>query len=588
MKRLDFYALSRNVQDRLVAAFRGEFEPKPLLSRRAKRSTDLVWLAMAAAALVLLAAFCGLGYGALGSRLARHSLPLVGLYVVLAALVALGLLQATAYRVIRRGLPYARGIYLFPGNLIDARDRKLWVYPLETATEITGPEPRAVELRFGTRGFRFAVDPAAREQTVERISKAAERMKGELSDDERQFLDPLQPPKVVSPLASDVPFAPRRALWLRARWVIVAAVGLLGVALHQARDRGSDARMLAFAKGHDDVETYQRYLAQGTVGHAQVARVLLPRAALRGAVAQGTVEAIQQFSRTYPDTDIGPEVATALRAALEAALAEAKRKGTLGALVAFADRYPQHGLADPLKQAQHAIYARALERHRAALPKDNPLLASFLEKLLAMAERLGVSKTPTGIKGPTVEVRVRRMPSRGFDAADKQVRRNPWYNGEASLPSRYVDAAHVEPHETKAAAAFAETFAQQFDPEILTFVAGAPIVEAGDKLPAVTVPTLVLSYRLEPSGATHASKKPRCVVLGLVMAFKSSFILPAEDKPLRLDHTVTAGIPVKLINEQGEGSGRGALETAAYDAMLGNLFADARKRYFASWFRPAK
>ena len=74
------------------------------------------------------------------------------------------------------------------------------------------------------------------------------------------------------------------------------------------------------------------------------------------------------------------------------------------------------------------------------------------------------------------------------------------YNGVTSLPTRYVDAAGLEPHEQAAAKAIAERLARGFDPEIVTFEPGPPIEGAGEEPQAVTTPTLVVAYRVEPSG----------------------------------------------------------------------------------------
>jgi hypothetical protein len=584
MKRLDFYSLPRAVQDRLIAAFRGEFDPKPIVSRRTARATAFAWVGLSAASVLLFVALYRLGYGDLDSGLSRHSRPLLAAYVALAAAFALGVVRAVAGRFARRRLPFATGVYLFPANLIDARERTLRVYPLDELTEALASEPGSVQVALGARRFSFQVESARREETVEAIRSASARMREELAEEKRRFLDPLIPPSVASPLASDVPFKPLGARWTRGCWVIAGAVGLLGVPIHLLRDRGSDARMFAVARERDDVATYRRYLARGSAQRDLVARELLPRAALRAAVAQRSVEAIQQFIREYPDTAIQDEVARALRAALEAALAEAKRPGTLAALMAFTERYPNHGLEQPLLQARHAIYQRALERYRVRVPGKNVQVAGFLELLIATCERIGARKTPEGVRGPTVAVRLRRLPSRGFDQADKLVRANPWYRGVPSLPSRYVDATHVEGPEKQVAAALVEAFSRELDAEIVTFAAGAPLEGQDDKLPAFAEPTLVVGYRLEPSGSSYANRKPRSVIIGLSMVMDSVFTLPGIDKPLKLRHTAAVRVPLPRILEHKDPSPPGAVESDIYGAMLDELFATAPKRYLAAWF----
>jgi hypothetical protein len=297
------------------------------------------------------------------------------------------------------------------------------------------------------------------------------------------------------------------------------------------------------------------------------------------------VEAIDEFVRTYPDTDIQEEVAQARRAALEKALGQAKQQGSLAALAAFAERYQKHGLDEPLRKAKHAIYQRALEQYRAKVPPKNVQVAAFVERLLEAVEKQGASTTTAGVRGPTVEIRLERVPSVGFENADKIVRKSPEYTGPHALPSRYVDPPKVEPYEKELAKALAEAFTREFDPEVVTFSAGPPVGPKAGAPATVSGPVLLVRYRIEPSGANYATRKPRCVLGGLAMVLRSSFTLPGDPKPLNLDHTVVAGVPVRKLQEHKAPAPPGTLETAVYDAMMKTLHEAARDRFLASWFR---
>lgn len=584
MTEIDFYTLTRGVQDRLVASFGAAFDPKPIASRRGTDSVAIRWLGAGFVAALLLVVTWWWGLGELQSGLARQPLLAVAAYVLLTAGFALGVSQALARLVTLKGLPFAAGTYLFPANVIDARGRKLRVYPLDELKQVSARGPRTLLVRFGARTFSFAVPKASLAQTVEAVRDASQRMREEVEESDRRFLDPLVPPAVLSPLASDVPLEPMGARWLRWRWLVIAVLGLTGVLQFYVRQSISDERMFAAAQARDDVASYRNYLERGTAHRETVSRVLLPRAELRLAVAKGSVEAVDAFASAYPDTDIQKEVAEARRAALVATFEQAERPGSLAALVSFAERYPKHGLEERLTGAKHAIYARALARYQAKMPKESAKIGEFVQRLIAAVERLGARKTSQGVRGPTVKIVTRRVPSKGMKGAEEMVRQSHVYGGEVSLPSRYLDASHLEQPEKDVAQAFVEAFQRQFDAEIITFAAGEPLDGATQELPRVTVPTVVVTYRVEASGKGYARKRPRCVFVGLAFFFQITFLLPGDEEPLKHDHTVSVKVPVKVIDSHERKAPRGSLETAVYAAMVTEGFAEGRKRYFATWF----
>jgi hypothetical protein len=586
MASIDFYGLPRSVQDQLLAAFRGESEPRPLLHRLCKRSTHLAWLGASVAALLVTAALALVGFGEMHSALSRHPAPMAAAFVVLFGAVALGVAQALAYRDRVRRLPYAPGLYLFAANLIDARDHDLVVFPIADLHDAAPTGADKVTLTFGSQRFAFQVDATTREQTVQRIITVRDvRLSGLGGPDHRQ-LDPLEPPLVAAPGAPIDPLTRDDPMWLRLRWLSLAAAAALGLLLFWVRDNMSDTAMFAAAKQRDEVAGYKRYLDRGDDHGAEVARVLLPRAELSLAVDKGTVEAIDTFRTAYPDTDIEEEITAARRSALEAAFDKARGADNLAALYAFEARWPKHHLADRVKQAKHEVYTRALESYQGKRPSSGAqAIESLVVKLLAYAESTGPQKTDNGLRGPATEIRFRRVPSRALTRADEVIARNPYTMGDVSLPAQYFDAPHLEPAEQDAAKALAERFAKAFAPELLTFVPGKALEGAEDDPLEITQPTLVVNYRIEPSGANHVSKSPPGIWIGLVFFFTVDFHLPGESKPHRAKHILSRKVPVVLVAKHDRESPRKTLETKVYDTMVREGFAVVHKLYLARWFR---
>lgn len=585
MTEIDFYKLSRPIQDGLLDSLGGQFTPAPILSRRGTRHPVLAWLAVSATAALLLAALCAVGFGKVESRLALHPTAAIAAYVLLAAISALGVIRALACRSSLKALPFAPGVFLFPANVIDARDHRLRVFPLaELSSVLAGPSGTVVVM-FGSRRFSFPVPEASRTQElVQQVEAARERMRTELDAAERRQLDPLEPPAVHSPLASSIPLSRHAALRERLAWLAAPAVGIaLGAGLFFLRNGMSDARMFASVQARNDVASYTSYLARGRRHREVVSQVLLPRAELRLAVAQGSVGAVDAFLRAYPRTGIQAEVDAARRAALVAELEGARKVGSLAALLSFAERYPKHGIDQVFAQAKHALYVRALERYKSEMPKGGEQNAEFVGRLLSYAERVGARSTAQGYRGPAIQIRFWRLPSQDLKRADDLVMKSPMFAGVASLPSRYLDATHLEPHERSTAGALAEGLAHGFDPEIVTFEPGAPIEGAVEEPLAVTAPTLVVSYRVETSGNAYASKKPQVILIGPLFLFKAEFILPGDARPLSVKHRIAPRIPGDIVRQETGVPPLGTIETAVYEAMIRDAFVELRKRYLAKW-----
>jgi hypothetical protein len=586
MQAIDFYTLTRQLQDRLLSSIRAEFDPKPLLIQLGTKPKDYLWLGSSVAALVALLALCTVGFGSLESGMARHPLPLVALYVALVAAVAVGVLQARAYRAAIIAVPFPPGVYVFDAALIDAREPKLRVYPLAELTDVSAAGGR-VTLRFGGAQYDFVVDPDAAEQAVRLVRAAGERMSIIVDDDARRPLDPLVPLAVASPLAPTNPLEEALPGWVRMRFVIAGAIGLLGAGLYFARDSSSDKRLFEWARSKDDVATYQLYLERGDAHRTEIARVHLPRAELRLAEKEGTVEAIDALAARSSDTDIGKEIDTARAKAIVAVFEKARAGASLAELMQFDERYPGHHLAQFVNDAKHAIYQRARADFVAKLKKPSAQTDAFVTRLFASVEKTGAKwaepgKPEQGVVGPSVAFVIHRVGSKNMDRADDLVMKSPWNRGDASLPTRYLDGAHLEPHEQRAAKAFAEMFAKRVSPDIARFEPG-PLIDGGDR-PAVKVPTLFVAYRFEPSGSAYASKKPRGIFIGLVFFFEMEFVLPSGGDALGAKHTFAVKIPVRLLKDLDDGAPSGTIEKAMYDAILKEAFDSAHKRYFAPLF----
>ncbi|MEJ7732141.1 MAG: hypothetical protein WKG00_23385 [Polyangiaceae bacterium] len=579
MTEIDFDKLERPVQDSLLDSMRAQFAPRPILVRLGVKRTMEGWLLLAAAALLALVVLCLAGYGDADSPFSIHPVWVAAVYVALAGACALGVIEAMVQRARQASLPFVPGLYLFPANLIDARQRKLCVYPLTDLASVAAGKGTSVVLDFKGHAFEFPLPDAARVAEAVGAVEAARDALAPLSERERTRLDPLAAPVVASPLTAGLALRRAAPTWERLHLALAVVAGLLvGGGAFLVRNALSDARMLAWARGRDDVPSYEKYLVRGQRGRDEVSRVHLPRAALRVALQSRTVESIEAFKKAFPATEIPAEVQAARQTALAAELAQARSEGTFTALFGFAEKYPDHGLGPELEAGKKALYARALARYKAGAAEP---VSAFLPGFVAASQKIGPRKADGGFRGPAVEVRFRHVPSKEMDRADSLVRQNPMFNGTPSLPSEHLVDARFEPMERETAQAIVAGLGAAIDPEVAVFTPGARVDGAADLPASFPAPTLVINYRVEPSGAAYATKKPRGIFLGLLFFFTTDFVVPGGE-PLRTKVTSSQRVPVPMLKDAATAR-PGTLEAQIYQAMSKEAFAEIRDHYLAAW-----
>jgi|SRR5690606_13214854 len=130
MKRTSFYTLKRPLQERFIAATRGLTVPASLAHQPLQMRFPVLWIAGAAASLVLFFVVLSVGYGNLESSLALAPTWLFVVYGLLLALAGwCGVRAWVQYQRLQRS-PFVFGVYLFPSVIVDARTPNLNSYSL--------------------------------------------------------------------------------------------------------------------------------------------------------------------------------------------------------------------------------------------------------------------------------------------------------------------------------------------------------------------------------------------------------------------------------------------------------------------------
>ncbi len=577
-RRVEFFKLSRAIQDRFVGSAGNVFAPLPLLFQHATPKTPLYWAGASVVSLVALVVVARTGYGDLASGLSWHGFVACIEYILLIAGVIGCAVRAVHLRKRITQLPYRPGIYTFPMCLVDARSEKFDVVDMNTlvaATAMQGPVAKVLLQFQNGRKIEIPVDNAqAAEAAVLTINGNKEEVRAAIERNdpgELVSLDPLHQPRFSSPVAPRDAYAAYAPPWAKFFFAIGLGVGVVvGPVMWLARNSGSDTRMYKTASRANDVDSYKAYLAHGKAHSDEVRDILLPRAELQIAIAQNTPEALLAYISSHPDSKVKPEVDAALRTALLAALADAKKSGTLAALGSFATKYgaQKSYVQKELAASMHDVYARELAAYLARAPTKDKAVAPFIEKLFAWAEA----------HGPSVEIKARRRTNSNLDKADKFLEKVPTFMGQVSYPTRYFDTAHSQKREVAAMGVFADKLSGVFSKELIEFKLAGEGPDPTQPVPAFTVPTLLITHVEDWSTLTYETKVPRGCFVGIIYHFEVEFYLPGDAKPYKWKQDIGKGAPLGILDKAGEGSN----EDRLYESMSTDTFKVMEDRYLAT------
>lgn len=579
---LDFYGLVRPVQERFIASARGQAVPTPLAIERASLTSTRPWLALSASAVAALLMVAMLGFGSLSSSLAIGSTTQLIVYVALLSVATGCLLRALALQHQFRSLPFPPGNYLFPIGVIEARSAALRLHSLLDLDSVQVTS-KAVRISFtGGTAFEFQTRGEPEADQVRQIVLEAKKtlQLAEETGNRRELarLDPLRDNGFSNPFGPTGAFRQRTPAWAKA-WIAVAlAIGVTGgYCLWKGRNLMSEARLYQAAVSQNSVDAFQAYLARGGT-RADVKDTLLPRAELKRAEAQGTVEAIEKYVSQHATTKIGPEVERALRSTLLTALEQAKAQGTLSAIRELRTRYKNTApIETEIAEAEHELFVRVFEEYKAQAPvgeKTDPV--PFFQRLFDYLEK----------HGPKVAVRWRRQLRDSVRQADNQVKLSAYFMGNPSVPSQYFDEARSRKREAVATEKLLALLQPRFPQEVLHFEVGtpfdAPVVEPGPDdgpLPNVQVPTMLITHTTVMTGG-YMNQNPRGIFVGVSLFFNVVFAIPGDQEPLKFDFSIWRAPNLQLLKQE-------QLSTEAmYDLMSDSAFAIFVDRYVAALVKP--
>lgn len=567
MQRFDFYNLPRSLQDRFIESTQGVAVPLPIALRISRNPARMIWLAASVLFLIAWAAVAFRGFGDLNHSAALGGPTMIGIFVAL-ALGALGC-AGRAYVLSLRAAhaPFVAGDYVFPSGVVQVHGSTIQFYDASMVS--AEQQGSLVTFAIGGAGKLALTLPSVDEasEAVRAFREGKERWVAAKPDDalERARLYCLCESGVPNPLAPTRPHPkPPLGPVIAVCAGVILLAGLLGSGLSLYRDTASEQTLYQSATQRDSVEAYASYLERGGK-RPEVREILLPRARLKQAIADGSIGAVIDFARENQGSKIQPEIDAALRAALLRELEVARQSGTLAAVRELEGRYEQVQLIAPeLKAAQHAVYEAAYQSYLAQSAGDKAL-DEFIGHLLTFAEQ----------HGPRVELRFSHDFPQDPQILDSIIKKNEkYFLGGRSLPSQYFVGAPAREREKTLGERIVHRLGELFPKDVLDFQL-APLPEKENvALSEVTGPTLTIVHKETLSGG-FVGGAPKSMYLGATVRMDARFQLPS-DRPSHEYHFGVWKNPSYAIGEE---------RPTEIPKVYGRMMDDAFEQFFTEYLR---
>jgi hypothetical protein len=549
VRRLDFYKLSREKQERFLESTRGSAPPAPIVQVVGDQQRGIMWAAGAGAALIAVIVIYTMQFGVLGASLAVHGGGFLLLYAGLLFAIPYCGLRAAAAFLGKKILPFKPGVYVFPMCAVDARDKVLKIFAMTDLANV-GKATAGGALRLSFKGGGSFAFPAKDEHEASSLNliveNAQEQVKHALAsgdDSELTTLDPFYEARKswTSPIGPKEPIADRAPPWRKFDYAIAAAVALtIGPTLWFLHNKSSDDSMLKKAVAQNTPESFQSYLSVGKRHTDEVAGTLLPRAELTRAKTAQTVEAVQAFLDAHPKSAIDGEAQDALREALLRELDKAKKGASLASLAAFQKKYPNNGLAKEIAAAKHDFYAAAINRFKATAPSDDPQLLAFVTRLSKWLEA----------HGPEMMVVFHReVSAKALEQADKFMAGSG--ANRAFGPhqvTKYFPETADQPKESEVAAAFDKAMKKIFGPDLIDVKMGPKDPdEAAQAALVAKEPLVSVRYRFGWLGVVQGSIPLKRAFAGVHVSGEATFTVPdgAGDRKVKIEVPATHALLMK-------------------------------------------
>ena len=539
--QIDFNQLPRATRERFVAITQGKAGPAPIFQQVSGGGAGCGWF-------LLVGVFGLMSIGLLAANFgdpweATQPVGVAVVYVVVFFLALLGVLGFIRNSKSKKALPYRAGAYVFPLDTIIARGEKL---KLLSGREITNLEPVhhhrngvymntlfTLSYSDGSREvFPIYGKPQA-EAAMQRLRQESAQGLEAMSRRDANMLYPVDPlfearMNGFQPVSdASGPLAKALPAWTGKIAVIALIVaGVLGPLCYGVRNLASDE--LAFQDA-DSSYSYEAYLRHGWRHLDEVRDEFLPRAKLKEAGQKTDVveriKAIRDVMKQKLIPAVQAEAQAALKAALHAAFEKAVAAGTVAALREFQKSYPEAEDVPAAKARIHELFQKTLAdfKPKASKPDSIP----FVEALLTYMEKND---------SPPLEVRFRRHNGKTLALADKVLASKG--GGEFALASSHFEPEDASSREGAVITAMQKGFGGVFPTDVLPLIKGDDLDPNDMSIPGTSKASVFVDYTVGWSGATYSNQREARHFVGIVFEFDVLMTIPNNGKLLKLKFKV--------------------------------------------------
>lgn len=566
-REIPFNGLDANTRQRLVDAIEGRSSPRPILSQPSSTGGAVFgWVFLAC---VGIAGVLGLAIIEFGSP-ADHaqSWAFILGYAFSLFLAAWGLVRALRTAALAKAMPFRRGRYVFPTDLVIADSDTITIVPMGRLKKLDGVH-RHVNGIYQATDLNFEFEGWGKEFFSVRGKELAEQIMDEMHFSQQRISEAVQHQDLemlgamdlffesrISPVWNDPAAAKQAASQAQGQALatpispVLQRAALLGLAtavlaapLWFGRNLASDEAAFARARDLNTTWAFNHYLRAGGRHVQEVEDQLLPEAAFAEAQREGTVSALRDFVREHPNSARIDEA----RAAIHERFAQVRR-----------DFLAQAATGDPRMPAFMGQLLDWLEAHDSP-PVRVRFFAPSAESLALIDQNNDLLGEVEGVTGGIAPVAPHFTPERS------------------------------ERRENGITTTLQQGFAPIFPSDVMQLEHAGRIGPA-QQAEALTQPAFDVSYTIRPSGSVYTSDSSTRGFVGIHVDFHIQMRIPDSGETWGLDTSVEPPehFTVTSYDRLGfDANGDSAYQDGLVYSVMGNrAFSNLGNQLSLAFFRP--
>lgn len=563
-RKIEFNALDPKTRQRLVDAIAGTTSPRPVLSAPASTGGAIFgWVVLAtiagAGGLFLAAYDFGNVHG-----YHQSILFMVG-YAVAFFTTAWALLRAVRTGLLASSLPFKRGRYVFPTDMVIATTSELTIVPMGRLNKLDGVHRHVNGVYQGT-DLNFYFQGHGHELFTVRGKQLAEQIMNDLRYAQQRIGDAVQH-QDWDVLASMDPFFEAR---ITDGWNDPAAAALAAKQVSgdpQAKPVNALFRRAALVSLAAMVLAPPVWFVRNFVSD---------EAAYSRAQELNTTWAFEGYLRgdgRHTDDVVNNDLP-------EAAFAEAREEGTVAALRTFVQEHPDSARVGDARAAIHERFVQVRQEFMSQAATGDPRMPAFMGHLLDWLE---------AHDSPPVLVRFFAPSAQALSEIDQNLDifgELQGVTGGIAPVSPHFTAERSSGRESHITQVLQRGFAPIFPADVMSLEHSGRIAPEQQNVP-LTQPVFDVSYVIRPSGSVYTSDTSERAFVGIHVDFQIIMRIPDSEETYSINVPVEPPEHFTVSSYSFDPTGDSAYRDGlVYSVMADRAFDNLGNQLALRFFRP--